>query len=106
MHLRKISEATNKAALLNLEYLPTTLKQYYEEGMGRMKHQPASHFELARKSFGLMCQAKDLLATEELQEGLCIAKGDRNLDDSRLTPFPIILSACLGFVSNDNPSNI
>jgi hypothetical protein len=30
MHLRKISEATNKAALLDLDYLLTTLQQYYE----------------------------------------------------------------------------
>jgi ankyrin repeat protein len=106
MHLRKISEATNKAALLNLEYLPTSLKQYYEEAIDRIRKQPVSHFELARRGLGLMSHAKDSLTTKELQEGLCIATGDHNLDISRLTPFPIILNACLGFISNDNPSKI
>ncbi len=106
MHLRKISEATNKAALLNLEYLPTTLKQYYEEAMDRIRNQPVSHFELARKGLGLMSHAKDSLTTKELQEGICINAGDHKIDTSRLTPFPIILNACLGFISNDNTSEI
>jgi ankyrin repeat protein len=104
MHLRKVSEATNKAALLNLQLLPTTLKEYYQEAMDRIREQPKSYFQLARKALELMSHAKDLLMTEELQEALCVASGDKRLDTTKLTPFAITLDACLGFISNDNRS--
>ncbi len=44
----------------------------------------------------------DSLTTEELQEALCVAIDDRKFDTSRLTPFPIILNACLGFIHLEN----
>jgi hypothetical protein len=106
MHLRKISEATNKAALLNLEYLPTTLKQYYAEAMQTISTQPVSHFKLTRNTFALMSRAEDSLKIEELQEALCVATGDHKLDCSQLTPFPIILNACLGFIKSDKQSKM
>jgi ankyrin repeat protein len=106
MHLRKISEATNKAALLKLEYLPTSLKQYYEEAMDKIRQQPVSHFQLALNTFGLLSHAKISLTIDELQEALCIDIGDRKLDISRLTPLPIILNASLGFINNDNQSEL
>jgi ankyrin repeat protein len=43
---------------------------------------------------------------EELQEALCVATGDHKLDYSQLTPFPIILNACLGFINSDKQSKI
>jgi ankyrin repeat protein len=106
MHLRKISEATNKAALLNLEYLPTTLQQYYAEAMQTIRTQPVSHFKLARNTFALMSRAKDSLKVEELQEALCVATSDHKLDCSQLTPFPIILNVCLGFINSDRQSKV
>lgn len=104
LHLRKISEATNKADLLNLEYLPATMILYYEEAMDRIRKQPASHFRLATATFGFMSHAKDSLNIEELQEALCVAAGDHKLDTARSTPFPIVLNACRGFVNSKQQS--
>jgi hypothetical protein len=74
--------------------------------MDRLRRQPVSHYQLARNSLELMSHAKVLLTAGELREALCVTLDEHKLCTSRLTPFPIILNACLGFINNDNPSGL
>ena len=103
LQLRRISEETNKAAIVaQLEHPAESLKEEYKKGLARIKKLPSPQYRLALSTMNYMARSKVLLRPEELQDALSIEPDNftRNMD--RWPPLAMILTVCLGFII-ENP---
>lgn len=103
LHLHRISEQTNKAAVLEQLTQPTeSLEAEYGRSLARMKNLSPPRYQLALRTMLYMAQSKVPLTTEELQDALSVQIKSLGPSRDGRPPVAVVIGVCLGFVF-ENP---
>jgi ankyrin repeat protein len=91
-----------KSALGNLTKSPDALEKAYESALERIKNQPKSHFERAKKVLWWITLAKRPLTVDEICCALAVEPGDTELDRDNIPDAEDLVSVCAGLVDIDS----
>lgn len=103
LHLQRVAEQTNKAAVIEQLKQPAgNLQSEYGRGLARMKQLSPPRYQLALRTMNYMAQSKVLFTPEELQDALSVEVNSFGPSKDRRPPIAMIVGVCLGFVF-ENP---